>query len=217
MFDGRIFISTPDELQPPGKINNIEVKFESNKPLSGPTEYSYRVFINATTGSNSYFRWRYTGIFYVETSQGGCWSRIFEEKPKVSDGELVQGGQFKLVEVGAVPVNENTFYNKFMVQVDQMSLNRSSFDYWKIIRDQFDAKKSLFQPSIGALPTNIFEENTNEPALGLFYATAITTERIFLTKDDVPVLLPPYTLQVDAPCVRVFRNATTIRPPGWMD
>ena len=217
LFDGRVFTSVPDELQPPGTIDSIMVKFETNKPLSGPTEYSYRVSINSTTPANSFFRWKYTGVFFIQTLQGGCWSRIFEERPNVSDGEFVQDGQFKSVEVGIVPVNETTFFKKFMIQIDQMSLNQASFTFWKTARDQFDARQSLFQPGIGALPSNIFEEVTKEPAMGLFYATAITTKQIFLTKNDVPVLIPPFTAQIEAPCVNVFRNATEIKPPGWVD
>ncbi len=217
LLDGRIFTSVADELQPPGEIDSIMVKFETHKPLSGPTEYSFRVFVDATTGPNTFVRWRYTGVFFIKTGQGECWAKFFEQRPNVSDGEFVQGDQFKSVEVGQVPVNELTFFQKFMVEVDQMSLNRASFDFFKTVRDQFDAKQSLFQPAIGALPSSIFEETTGEPALGLFYATAITTKRIFLTRSDVPVLLPVFDTGVDVDCVRAFRNAVADKPPGWMD
>lgn len=161
LLDGRIFRSMPDELQPSGSIDNVYVEFDTNKPLQGPTEYLFRVYIDATTGPNSLIRWRDTGIYYIETLQGGCWPHVYEPGPQVSDGQFVQGGKFKAVLVGSVPVNQYTFYSKFMVRVEQMSLTKSAFDFWKIAADQFDAKESLFQPAIGSLPATIFEINTN--------------------------------------------------------
>lgn len=215
LLDGRLFKSRPEEIQPSGTIDSIYVEFDSYKPLRGPTQYFFRVFIDATAGLNSYIRWRDTGIFYIETLQGGCYPSIYEQGAQVSDGQFVQGGKFKSILVGAVYINQYTFYSKYMVRVEQMSLNKEAFDFWKIAADQFNSKESLFQPSFGSLPKNIYEVNTNEPALGFFYAASIVRKNIFLTRDDVPVPVPPYTLEINAPCVNVFSNATPIKPFDW--
>lgn len=219
LLDGRIFESIPDELKPVGELDSIFVAFESNKPLQGPTEYSYNVFINATTSNtgSEFLRWRFTGIYYIETELDGCWSRIFENKPTVSDGKFIDGGRFKAVQVGSFPVNKVTFFSKFMVQIDQMSLTQASFDFFRNVRDQKDGAENLFQPGIGQLPTNIFEVNNNKAALGLFYATSVTSKQIFLTKGDVPVRFEPLQSFPEARCVNVYPNATYFRPPNWED
>ena len=217
LLDGRIFKSTPDEIVPSGTVDSVYVEFESNKPLRGPTEYYFNVFLDATTGLNSFVRWKYTGIYYITTQLGGCWSWRYEKGPQVSDGQVVQDGKFKSVPVGTVRIDEYTFYSKFMVRIEQMSLSREAFDFWKTAADQFNSKESLFQPGFGSLPTNIYEVTTNEPALGLFYATSISKKNIFLTKDDVPVPVPPYTLQIDAPCVNIFAPASAFRPLDWVE
>jgi len=217
LFDGRVFRSIPEEIQPSGTVDSIYVEFESYKPLSGPTVNYFNVFIDATAGPNPLLRWRDTGIFYITTQPGGCWSRVYEPGPQVSDGQVVQDGKFKSVLVGTIPINEYTFYSKYMLRFEQMSLTKNAYDFWKVAADQFNSKESLFQPSFGSLPTNIYEVNTNEPALGIFYATSIVRKNIFLTKDDVPVQVPPYTLEINAPCVNVFANATATRPVDWSE
>jgi len=217
LFDGRLFKSIPEEIQPSGTIDSVYVEFDSYKPLKGPTVYFFRVFIDATAGPNPYFRWRDTGVYYITTQQGGCWPSIYEPGPQVSDGQFVQGGKFKSVLVSLIPVNEYTFYSKFMVRVEQMSLSKTAFDFWKVVADQLNSKESLFQPGFGSLSTNVYEVNTNEPAMGIFFATSISRKNLFLTKDNVPVKVPPYTLEINAPCINVFRHATAFRPADWSE
>jgi len=68
MPDGTIFVSEPEEILPGGTIDSIYYQFEARKPLSGPTEHGFRVFMDATSStSGGYARWKYTGVFSLET------------------------------------------------------------------------------------------------------------------------------------------------------
>ncbi|HZY79647.1 MAG TPA: DUF4249 family protein [Cyclobacteriaceae bacterium] len=165
--------------------------------------------------------------FVVEPALGGgklvqvapclccdCWVRIFESTTRLSDTELVVDGEFRNVKVGEVPINRETFHDKFLAEVEQMPLSKTAYDYFKLIREQKEAPSNLFQPPMGRLRGNVNAQDPNYPVIGLFWATSITRSSIYLTKDDVPYELPAMDL-IAEPCNVYFANSTTTKPGQW--
>lgn len=143
-----------------------------------------------------------------------CWAKHFETKPQLSDMQLISGSQFRNVKVGEVPINSTTFHEKYMVEVDQMSLSRQAFEFFKLMRAQKEGSSSLFQPPSGEIRGNIRAVNNTDPVIGLFYATALQRKSIFIQKTDVPYLLTPIEF-ITYPCYDYFENASTTKPAGW--
>jgi len=143
-----------------------------------------------------------------------CWAKHFETTPQLSDMQLISGSQFSNVKVGEVPINSTTFHEKYMVEVEQMSLSRQAFEFFKLIRVQKEGSSSLFQPPSGEIRGNINQVNNNDPVIGLFYAASITKKSIFIQKSDVPYLLTPIEY-ITYPCYDYFENASTTKPAGW--
>ena len=211
-MDGQIFESLPDKLYPVGEIDSLYYQFESFQPPTSPTEYGYRIFIDAHSYSNEneYIRWRFTGTFIADTepqyklcpngcnycplecsgalvgSQGctccRCWVTQYEDKPTVNDNQIISQGKYKAIEVGYVPVNFYTFMEKYRVQVEQMSLSENAYRYWKSVKAQKDAINSLFQPITGKIKTNISELSQTMEIQGIFYASAINRRQIYLSQ-----------------------------------
>lgn len=257
--DGRVFESEPDKIMPVGKIDTINYEFEYRV---GEVDFGkheadvFNIYLDSKAGvdSDTYVRWRYTGIYKVATrpelhvtflqvstymtplpcsgyivvpALGGgklekvaectcciCWARLYEDKPQLSDVQLVTNNQFKHVKVGEVPVNGNTFYDKFQVVVEQMSLTRKAYDFFKLIRVQKDGASNLFQPPSGELKGNIKATNSNSPVVGLFWATSISTKAIYIQPGALPYAPPPINFSFDA-CYDYFPNASTIQPKFW--
>jgi hypothetical protein len=171
-----------------------------------------------------------------------CWVNQVDITPSVSDNYLVAQGQFKKVDMGIIPVEFWYFWDKTLVTVEQLSLSRSTFNYWKTIQDQKEGATSLFQPSTGKAVSNIFLKNGNEDVQGIFYASAISKKTVFLDATKIPLgvgVIPPppglpprYFPKPDDPpelvalwytppfvvresCLTAFRNSTTQQPPDW--
>jgi len=67
MLDGLVFESEPDEMIPVGTVDGLYYEWESFQPLSGQTEYGFRIFMNATSPPQSRVRWRFTGTYEIES------------------------------------------------------------------------------------------------------------------------------------------------------
>ncbi len=147
-----------------------------------------------------------------------CWTNIFNDMPIVSDGQLVEDGQFRAVKAAYVPVNQWTFMNKVHAEVRQLSLSPRAFAFWKAIKAQKQAVNSLFQPVTGKVPTNFVQLRGGAgPIEGFFYATAISRRSVFITRSDVPQesMIPIQDLPFKDNCLSLFPNSTTEKPDYW--
>jgi hypothetical protein len=143
-----------------------------------------------------------------------CWVNQFEETPQLSDTQLISGGSFNDVKIAEVPINSSTFYEKYLVEVEQMSLSRTSFDFFRLIRGQKENASSLFQPPSGEIRGNIRAVNSDEHVIGIFWATAVRYKSLYIDRSAVPYTLPPIVFVPDA-CTSYYRNSTTTKPDVW--
>ncbi len=143
-----------------------------------------------------------------------CWVDLYENFPRVTDDRLVAGGEFRNVRVGEVNINNVNFYDKFMVKVEQMSLSRVAYDFFRLMRIQRESASNIFQPPSAELVGNVVSTNPEDRVIGLFYSSSIDTEVKFIEREEIPYLLTP-TTQVPESCLLHYRNSTTEKPPEW--
>lgn len=143
-----------------------------------------------------------------------CWAKHYEPAPQLSDMQLISGSEFKNIKVGEVPITNNTFLEKYMVEVEQMSLSRNAFEFFKLIRAQKEGASSLFQPPSGEIRGNIKPVNNNDPVIGLFWATSQKKKTTFILPSDIPYPLTPFEY-ITNPCYNAFDNASTTKPANW--
>lgn len=279
--DGYTIESLPEKMYPVGAVDSIYYEFESSQPEDAPTEYGYRIYIDAhnTPGHDSFLRWKFVGTYVVETlpqykyclsdaCNGSycpldcsgyayvngelekgyaynpktqkveyvigrectccrCWVTTPENTPKVNNGEVSREGKFNKVYMGHVPVNYYTFFEKYRVEIIQMSLSRAAFDYWRSVKSQKEAVGSLFQPITGKIPSNLLEKTGSLAVQGIFSASAITKKQIYLGKNThraeiyVPkdCMRPPREGAVGEDCLFAFPGQITTRqkPLDWRD
>lgn len=141
-----------------------------------------------------------------------CWINQFESVPHLSDEQFINDNEFKNVLVAEVPINGLTFSDKYMVQVDQMSLTANAFQFFKLIRAQKEGAASLFQPPGGHVIGNLSSLNSNDPVVGLFWATSIKSKYIFIPQSAVPYIIQP--VGKDEPCT-TYANSSLNKPDFW--
>jgi hypothetical protein len=137
----------------------------------------------------------------------------YEEIPVLLDDQLVAGNQFNNLKMAEVPISRITFSEKFLVHVEQMSLSKQAYDFFRSLRDQKQNAEGLFQTPAGALGGNIKSLNNDNTVIGLFYATSITSKSIFLDQSDLPYPVPP--MEPIADDCRTRYNATNEKPEIW--
>lgn len=143
-----------------------------------------------------------------------CWVAQYENMPQLSDTQFISNGEFRNIKVAEVPINTATFHEKYRVEVEQMSLTRAAFDFFKLVRDLKADASSLFQPPAGKLVGNIKATNSDDNVVGIFWATAISRSSVYLYPSDVPYTLAPIDFSTDA-CTDYYDNATTVKPEDW--
>lgn len=147
-----------------------------------------------------------------------CWVNFVNSLPKVSDSKLAAGSKFKDIEVGLVPVEYWTFFEKVQIEVEQISLSEIAYNFWKIASDQKAGAASLFQPAIGKPISNITLKSGKGEVQGLFSANSKSKKIIFLTPNDIPVgasAIPDAPPPIAESCLAAFQFSTTQKPVNW--
>lgn len=234
LLDGRVYESAPDTLYATGKVDSIYFKFRLDVtdqyiPGAGSVKYGFDVFFNASAGAikNYHFLWKFIGTYKVNIACCACWVQLTNSEPIVSDNQLVNDGRFIALKADYVPVTGYTFMYKVHAEVDQMSLSRQSYDFWRAVRAQKQATGSLFQPITGKIPSNFTQISGPASTLqGIFYATSISSNAVYITQKDLPNinLIPKLQLApgsaINNPNIRcqdLFPNSTKVKPSWWVD
>lgn len=153
-----------------------------------------------------------------------CWLNDAEKRPHLSDEAILTNGSFKKVELAYIPFDVlHFYYKKYMIKVEQMSLSRNAYQFWKIVKDQKAGLTSLFQPSFGRIQTNFSSRNSERQLLGIFYAASVQKKVIFISGANPEVPYPDWETPPDEFCflydacdiVYDNFNASRTPPPEW--
>ncbi len=149
-----------------------------------------------------------------------CWYDFFNNELILSEGQFVKDGVYTGVLANYVPVNEWTFLHKVHAEVQQFSLSRQAYEFWKGVKAQKNASTSLFQPITGKVGGNFVQISGPEaPIDGIFYATSIIKGSTFINREDVQLknVIPDISLPFTDDCKKLFPYATATRPAYWID
>ena len=152
-----------------------------------------------------------------------CWYSIYNQAPVISDATFSTFRQIKDVFIASVPVDEYIFRHKVHTQVRQMGVSETGWRYYKSIKDQKEGVDNLFQPVSGRITGNFKRvSGAGNVPVGLFMAASVQTRTIILNRKSVPPglsVLPERDSLPSIPrnCLKLFPNATNLRPAFWQD
>ncbi|MBX2946624.1 MAG: DUF4249 family protein [Cyclobacteriaceae bacterium] len=147
-----------------------------------------------------------------------CWVNFFNTLPLVSDNQFNQTGRFIGVKATRVPINQWTFMHKVHAEIQQMSLSRNAFAFWKAIRTQKEAASNIFQPITGKIPSNFIQISGEKgPIEGLFFATSIFKNSVYISRNDISnqSIIPVQQMPFSDSCLKLFPFSTNIKPEYW--
>lgn len=112
-----------------------------------------------------------------------CWRKRFNENIKIFSDEFADG-----LQINGLPVADVLLYSKenIVVEVQQFSLTRKAYEYYKVLKDIVDNNGGLNAPPPSALIGNMFNpQDENEFVLGRFTAAATTKKSIFIDRGNI--------------------------------
>ena len=160
--------------------------------------------------------------YYNYLCDPACWRIRYGDELPIFEDRLSDGAQITGREIAVVP-----YYRRqdILVQIQQLSLSETSYQYFEVINDLISESGGLNAPPPAALLGNLF--NPDDPSafiLGQFTASAVTIENVFIDRSnitDIPLTPDPNLRLEDCTSCPVFypceegRFRTSVKPDGW--
>ncbi len=144
-----------------------------------------------------------------------CWITDYYKKANISVSKYAGDNEFNRVFVARIPFDGLRFYDRYHIQVEQLSLSEDAYEFWKAVKSQ-EGNGSIFQVNIAKAVGNVKNEiNPSEQVLGCFAASAVTRQSIFIGRFDAPVPPPFADDTVIADCRSRYKNSSNEKPPFW--
>ncbi len=160
--------------------------------------------------------------YYSYLCDTTCWQIRHSDKLLVQDDVLNNGRTIEDKELTILP-----YYRRedILVEVQQISLTKSAFDYFKLIADITNNSGSLNAPPPAGLLGNLFNpDDLNQTILGQFTAASVTRQSLYIDRSGLEENpLAPDLRQVLEDCdycpnytpCEEGRFRTSIKPFGW--
>jgi hypothetical protein len=144
-----------------------------------------------------------------------CWSYNYNEGSYVSKNDFVTDNTFNNQFLGSIPVTAMHFYDRYYIDVQQLSLSEEAYNFWDLIEKQQKGATDLFQPDAIKIKGNIKSiSNPNEQALGFFGVSGVASKSTYIEQSEIPYELPEIET-IRYSCLNYFKNATTEKPSFW--
>lgn len=144
-----------------------------------------------------------------------CWGYEYGRNVIVSDNINTASNNFKDVLVGQVLISKPRFHERYYVQLEQLSVSESVYEFWKLIGEQQKATGNLFQSNAVKIKGNIISlTDSEEEVLGVFSASSIVKASFSLDKSNIPFEVAPMN-RAPSDCRKSVINGTTSKPEFW--
>jgi Domain of unknown function (DUF4249) len=158
---------------------------------------------------------RKTTIQLYPCSCCNCWVTQYNAFPLISDPQFVDGDIVSKFSLGFIPATRRIFYDKFYLEVEQMSTSQVVYDFWKKVGQQKNTGTNLFQTPPPKTVGNIIAKSENTAdAIGVFAASAIKKQQLVILRSDIPYQLQPIDT-IAMSCQRAYKNSQSEKPAFW--
>lgn len=224
--NGKHFISRPEVIPAPVSIAKVNAAYNDRFNYIVPTTLDVSVDVNDPAGQENYYRWS-TYSWSMRKSNGVscgfgcimyeyCYQKNADTSVRILSDAAVNGNL-----VSQVPIAKSYiyWYGDHFIDIQQQSLSRSAYQFWKSYQEQITRSGSLLDPLPASIKGNVYNaDNPSEFALGYFTAYGTTHKRVVL----VPFSITDYLLDRTAKqfitpgpavCFLTYNDALTYPPP----
>ncbi len=143
-----------------------------------------------------------------------CWVNKSTKNPlSVYSDQYTNGSYISNRKAFSIPAVADYFDVKFLLRVQQYSLNEDVYNFWNQIEKQTTSQSSLFAVPSSEVAGNIRNiNNDSELVWGTFSASAIETTEVYIDKNELGVRIPSDSIPNS--CL-VLSNSTNQKPAFW--
>ncbi|MEZ4946574.1 MAG: DUF4249 domain-containing protein [Cyclobacteriaceae bacterium] len=143
-----------------------------------------------------------------------CWVSQYSRTPEVGDMKFY-GGKVSRYKIAYVPASRDLFLSKYYIQIQQTSISKEVYDYWRLVKIQKEGGSSLFQPTSAKIKGNLTcINNADAEIFGLFTVSDSKTRSITIDRSDIPFDLLPQE-ESTADCRFYVKNSSSVKPDFW--
>lgn len=230
---GEVFNSIPEKIEKVPEISRLYSEYNeqpTQNALQSITGMELKVDFQDDPGVRNYLYWTYKGTYQINArpdlnidSESGnvvpldcctvCYSQESRPIPTLYQDNTLDG-LIVTVPIGLIQDDGVRFVDKYYVEVTQRSLSFEAFQFFSLVNQQLSIDGDIFDPPPATIRGNLINiNNPDENVLGFFAASDATTEQMFISPEELDVLLPPTLIRGD--CRNYRPNATTEQPDFW--
>jgi len=170
-----------DYVDPVGENNYYLWKYRSFEPQIVCMTCYTGYLVNGECGTGP--PW-FSYVNYI-CPDDNCWLIRYSDKFTINEDRLFDGQSISGQRVAEIP-----FYRRqdILVEMQQLTLSESAYDYFKIIDDISNQSGGLNAPPPAALVGNISSmDDENEAVLGQFVAAGVSSKTVFIEREDLGI------------------------------
>lgn len=144
-----------------------------------------------------------------------CWVTQYNPDPQISDAKFINNGKIYKQQIGFIEANVRTFYDKYYLQVEQLSVSQEVYDFWKIVKLQKGNSSNLFQVPPPKSNSNIYSTTSSGTLIvGYFTASSVKSHTLTIERNQVPYKL--YEIDtLPMSCVDAYKYSSNKKPLFW--
>lgn len=207
---GGQYISTAEKVVPVPEIKNIEARWKKF-PSVIPENFDSGVEIYATfddpAESQNFMFWNTIGTFIMYTNPElfvlrsppappipmpkDCCARCFFEEEKAEStfriySDVNSNGNEVTTLAAYLPDDGGRFDEKYLVRLEQYSLSREAFQFYKLLNSQIEIDGDIFDPPPASITSNIVNvTNPDERVIGYFHASDVYRDSIYIEASEI--------------------------------
>lgn len=208
-----------DWKDPAGEENYYLWKYKTYQPLFVCKTCTKGVLRNGECESSTV---PWFPAYYNYLCTPDCWQIDYGTETIIFEDRLSDGATLSDYQVAIIP-----YYRRpdILIELQQFSVTKSAYEYFKVIKDQVNASGGLNAPPAAPLLGNLFSpEDSVEFILGNFTTAGVASKSIFIDRSEIAeppsrpddfIRLEPGPLDPTTYPCHEGRTRTAIKPEGW--
>lgn len=200
--DGKTYASLPETLLPVSSIDSIYFELASRPEVSTlgtlSGEWGLQFFVETTphSGRANYYLWWWSETYQFTaplTREGQirvpvCYQSINSTRfINIASTEGLRSNYIAQQPLNFVEMAGQKLQTRYSLLVQQYSLTERAYNFWENVQAQQENVGSVFDPPPSPIAGNVYNvDNEQEVVLGYFQTSAITEQRIFVSRSEVP-------------------------------